>query len=334
MKNTTNLFGQIRPSSWLYVGLILLACVGPFVGSRVMLMQLWPMVLFAAAFNLLAGFGGLLAFGHAAFFGIAAYTTGYLATAYGPSTEISILAGVMVSVVLGAAFGWLSIRRQGIYFSMITLALAQVVYFAIIRSEALGRDDGIQGIPRGKLFGLLDLRDDTVMYITAFVIMLGGLLLIHRIVRSPMGLAVESIRMNERRSMSLGYRVDSVKLLLFTLSAGLSGLAGSVRALSFQVVAPSDVHWSLSGVVILMVLVGGLGTLAGPVIGAVILLALEHYLQFLGSWFTVVLGVLYILCIHFFRQGIAGQFKLATQRRSMRIQARLAPCALRGKEST
>jgi branched-chain amino acid transport system permease protein len=270
-------------------------------------MKLLCFALFACAFNLLIGYAGLLSFGHAAFFGMAAYVTAYAAKAWSWPPELAIVAGVFVASGLGLLFGLLAIRRQGIYFAMITLALAQMVYFFCLRAPFTGGEDGIQAVPRGWLFGLLDLHDMMTLYFVILVIFLAAFLLIYRTIHSPFGQVLKAIRDNEPRAISLGYRVDRYKLLAFLLSAALSGLAGSLNAILFQLAALTDVHWSRSGEVVLMTLLGGLGTVFGPVVGAAIIVAMENYLAELGSWVTVVQGLAFVLCVLAFRRGVVGE---------------------------
>lgn len=272
----------------------------------VFVMKLLCMALFACAYNLLLGFGGIMSFGHAAFFGTAAYITGFAAKYAGLTPELSLLAGVLFSGALGFVIGMLAIRRQGIYLAMITLALAQMVYFIFVQLPFAGAEDGLQQIPRGKLFGLVDLRSDFAMYHLVLLLTLGGLWVIHRAVHSPFGHVVVAIRDHETRARSLGYPVERYKLMLFVLSAALSGLAGSMKALVFQLASLTDVHWHLSGDVVLMALMGGMQTVFGPAVGAAIVVALQYYLDAFGGWVTVVTGLIFMSCVLVFRRGIAG----------------------------
>jgi branched-chain amino acid transport system permease protein len=272
----------------------------------VFVMKLLCMALFACAYSLLLGFGGMMSFGHAAFFGGAAYITGLAAKTWGLTPELALLAGTAAAALLGAVFGALAIHRQGIYLAMITLALAQMVYFIFLQLPFTGAEDGMQQIPRGRLLGLIDLRNDTAMYYLVLGLVLGALWLIHRVVHSPFGHIVVAIREHEPRARSLGYPVDRYKLMLFVLSAALSGLAGGLKALVFQLAALSDVHWHLSGDVVLMALMGGMHTVFGPAIGAAIVVGLQYYLDAFGGWVTLVTGLIFIVCVLSFRSGIAG----------------------------
>jgi branched-chain amino acid transport system permease protein len=272
----------------------------------VFVMKLLCLALFACAYNLLLGFGGIMSFGHAAFFGTAAYLTGLATKHAGLTPELGILVGTLGAAVLGAAIGALAIRRQGIYLAMITLALAQMVYFLFLQLPFTGAEDGMQQIPRGHLLGLVDLRDDRVMYYLVLALTLSGLALILRIVHSPFGHVVMAIRDHEPRARSLGYPVERYKLVLFVLSAALSGLAGSLKALVFQVASLSDVYWHLSGDVVLMSLLGGMQSVLGPAIGAAIVVGLQYYLDAFGGWVTLVTGIIFMVCVTTFRNGIAG----------------------------
>jgi branched-chain amino acid transport system permease protein len=273
--------------------------------------------IFACAFNLLIGYAGLLSFGHAAFLGSAGYITGHAAKVWGLPPELSILAGTMAAACLGLLFGLLAIRRQGIYFAMITLALAQMVYFFCLQAPFTGGEDGIQAVPRGVMFGLIDLQDMTTLYFVVLAIFLASFLLIYRIIRSPFGEVLKAIRENETRAVSLGYKPDHYKLIVFVLSAALSGLAGGTKAIVFQLATLTDVHWTMSGEVVLMTLLGGLGTVFGPVAGALIIVALQNYLAPLGAWVTVVQGLIFIFCVLIFRRGIVGEVLFFLKRRSM-----------------
>ena len=290
----------------LFVGLAFLLVVAPFVAYPVFVMRVLCFALFASAFNLLFGFGGLLSFGHAAFFGFASYVSATAAQSWGFTPELAILSGTAIAALLGAVFGMLAIRSQGIYFAMITLALAQLAYFVALQAPFTGGEDGIQGVPRGRLFGLVPLADDRALYVVVAVIVMAGLLLIYRIVHSPFGQVLRAIRENENRALSLGYRVDRYRLAVFVMSATLAGLAGSTKALVFQLASLSDVHWSMSGEVILMTLIGGVGTIFGPAIGALVFVSLEFYLSSFGSWVTVIEGAVFVVCVLAFREGIVG----------------------------
>jgi branched-chain amino acid transport system permease protein len=281
--------------------------LAPAVIYPLFLMKVMCFALFACAFNLLIGYGGLLSFGHAMFFGFAAYVSAHAAKVWGFNPEFAILAAVGAAALLGAGAGLIAIRRQGIYFAMITLALAQMVFFFCLQAPFTGGEDGIQAVPRGRLFGLLDLREVTNMYALVFAIFLGGFLLIYRVIHSPFGQVLKAIRENEPRAVSLGYDTDRYKLLAFVLSAALAGLAGGTKALVFQLASLTDVHWSMSGEVVLMTLVGGLGTVFGPVAGALVIVAMANYLAQLGAWVTVVQGAIFVICVLTFRRGIVGE---------------------------
>jgi branched-chain amino acid transport system permease protein len=286
--------------------LIALAIVAPYFLYPVFLMRALCLALFACAFNLLLGYVGLLSFGHAAFMGGAAYITAYTVKAWGWPPEIGILAGVAVAAALGAVFGWLAIRRQGIYFAMITLALAQMVAFFATEAPFTGGEDGIQAVPRGHLLGVLDLNDPLTMYYFVLVVFLFGFAVIQRTINSPFGQVIKAIRENEPRATSLGYRAERYKLLAFVLSAALAGLAGSTKALVLQLASLSDVDWTTSGQVVLMTLVGGVGALLGPVVGAFIIVTMENYLAQMGSWVTIIEGVIFVVCVLTFRSGVVG----------------------------
>jgi branched-chain amino acid transport system permease protein len=286
--------------------LLAMALAAPLVLYPVFLMEALCFALFACAFNLLIGYVGLLSFGHAAFFGSASYITAHTVKVWGLPPELGVFAGVVVAAILGAVFGWLAIRRQGIYFAMITLALAQMVYFVALQAPFTGGEDGIQAVPRGRLFGVVDLNDTLTMYYFVLAVFLIGFGIIVRTIGSPFGQVIKAIRENEPRALSLGYHADHYKLVAFIISAALSGLAGSLKSLVFQLASLTDVEWTMSGWVVLMTLVGGLGTVFGPVIGAFFLVAMQHYLAQLGSWVTVVQGVIFVFCVLVFRRGIVG----------------------------
>lgn len=289
-------------------GIMLAAIVAaPWLVYPVFVMKVLCFALFACAFNLLIGRVGLLSLGHAAFFGMGSYIGAYLAKIWGVSAELAILAGGATGAVLGVAFGWLAIRRQGIYFAMITLALAQMVYFFCVQAPFTGGEDGIQLVPRAKLFGIVSLDSDLAMYALVAAMFSAGFLLIHRIVHSPFGQVLTAIRDNEQRAVSLGYRAEHYKLLAFVLSAGLAGSAGSAKALVFGIATLTDVHWTMSGEVVLMTLVGGIGTLFGPVAGALAVVGMENYLAPLGAWVTVVQGAIFVACVLTFRRGLLGE---------------------------
>ena len=286
------------------VAVLLLA---PLVVYPVFMMKVMCFALFACAFNLLIGFGGLLSFGHAMVLGSGGYAAAHAAKIWGLSPELAILFGTAVAVLLGAVVGLLAIRRQGIYFAMITLALAQMVYFFALQAPFTGGEDGIQAVPRGRLFGLIDLSQPMAMYGLVMTIFLGGFVLVWRVVHSPFGQVLKAIRENESRAISLGFDADRYKLVAFIISGGVAGLAGATKALVFQLASLTDVHWTMSGEVVLMTLLGGLGTLFGPVIGAAIIITMQNYLAQLGAWVTVVQGVIFVICVLAFRKGVIGE---------------------------
>src|SRR5689334_1906278 len=290
-----------------YLIALAVALGAPFVGYPVFLMKLLCFGLFACAFNLLIGYTGLLSFGHAAFFGGAGYVAGYALSTLGLPFEAGIVLGVLAASVIGLVMGLLAIRRQGIYFSMITLALAQMVYFAMLRLPFTHGEDGLQGVPRGKLLGVIDLSNDTTLYFVVLAIAVAGFALIMRTVHSPFGQVLKAIKENEPRAISLGYDVDRYKLTAFVLSATLAGLAGATKALVFELASLTDVHWTMSGEVVLMTLLGGLGTVFGPVVGALIIVAMENYLAQIGSWVTVTEGAIFVVCVLTFRRGVVGE---------------------------
>lgn len=293
----------------LYGTLVLIALLLPLQDFiyLVFAMKVLCFALFACAFNLLLGFTGLLSFGHAAFFGTSAYITAHLCKEVGLSPELGIVFGVLSSGILGFLIGSLAIRRQGIYFAMVTLALSQMVYFLAVQLPFTGGEDGIQGVPRGLLFGLIDLKDDVNMYYFVLVIFLLGFALIVRTVHSPFGQVLKAIRENEPRAVSLGYDVDRFKLISFVISAALAGLAGSLKTLVFQLATLTDVHWHMSGEVVLMTLLGGMGTILGPVVGAGIVVGLQNYLANIGSWSTIATGFIFVICVLAFRRGVVGE---------------------------
>ena len=281
--------------------------VAPFFLYPVFLMKLLCFALFACAFNLLIGYVGLTSFGHAAYFGMGGYIAAHSAKVWGLTPEISILIGALLAGVQGAIFGWVAIRRQGIYFAMITLALAQMIYFLCLQAPFTGGEDGIQAVPRGHLFGFISLAPDMNMYWFVAAVFVICFLLIHRIVHSPFGQVLKAIRENEQRTTSLGYRTDDYKLVAFILSATIAGVAGGTKSLVFGIATLTDVHWSMSGEVLLMTLVGGLGTVFGPMIGAAVIVAMQNYLAEMGAWVTVIQGVIFIACVLAFRRGIVGE---------------------------
>ena len=299
------------PRAWtlaVTAGLFVVALAAPFFVYPDFLMQVLCFALFACAFNLLIGYVGLLSFGHAAFFGTAAYITAHTVKVWGFDPLLGILAGTAVATALGAAFGWLAIRRQGIYFAMVTLALAQMVYFVAVQAKFTHGEDGIQAVPRGHLFGVIDLGEPLVMYYFVLTVFLIGYAVIYRTVHSPFGQVLKAIRENEPRATSLGYKTERYKLLAFILSAALAGLAGSTKSLAVGLASLTDVEWQMSGEVVLMTLVGGLGTVFGPVVGALIYELLEHYLSlYYGSWVSVIQGVIFVFCVLIFRRGVVGE---------------------------
>ncbi|HEY1327500.1 MAG TPA: branched-chain amino acid ABC transporter permease [Casimicrobiaceae bacterium] len=319
----------VRTTSLTAIAIMaVLFAIAPFLGFYpVFLMKGLCFALFACAFNLLIGYGGLLSFGHAMFFGTAGYVTAYLAKSglqidgltlfrmtlplkltlppFEPA--LAILAGTLASALLGVITGALAIRRQGIYFAMITLALAQMMFFFYLQAPFTHGEDGIQGVPRGHLLGLIDLERPLAMYYTVLVIFLAAFLLIHRIVHSPFGQVLKSIRENEPRAVSLGYDADRYKLLAFVLSATLTGLAGGTKAIVFQLASLTDVQWQMSGEVVLMTLLGGMGTIFGPVVGAFVIISIENYLAGFGEWVTIITGAIFVACVLAFRRGIVGE---------------------------
>ncbi|CAG2150129.1 hypothetical protein LMG19282_03718 [Cupriavidus campinensis] len=316
----------------LYGLLLLGLIVAPMAGAYpVFVLKVMCFALFACAFNLLIGFTGLLSFGHAAFFGGAGYAAGHAMKVWGVTPEVGLILGTLTGAGIGYVVGSLAIRRQGIYFSMITLALAQMLFFICLQAPFTGGEDGLQGIPRGKLFGVLSLSEDITLYYVALAIIVAAFALIVRTVHSPFGQILKAIKENEPRAISLGYDVDRFKLLAFVISAALSGLAGSIKALVLGFGTLTDVHWSMSGSVILMTLVGGLGTLSGPIVGAFVVVALENKLGDIGSflanltgisWFnalgesvTMVTGIIFVICVLTFRRGIMGELIALTSRK-------------------
>jgi branched-chain amino acid transport system permease protein len=294
----------------MFAALIAGGVVAPFVVYPTFLMKVLCFALFASAFNLLLGFAGLLSFGHAAFFGLGGYLCGYLCKNLGAPPEIGILAATLLAGALGTVFGLLAIRRSGIYFAMITLALAQLVYFLELQLPFTGGEDGLQGIPRGRLLGVIDLSNSWAMYYFVLAIFLGGFWLIHRTIHSPFGQVLKAIRENEPRAISLGYAVDRYKLLAFVLSAALTGLAGATKAIVFQLASLTDAHWHMSGEVVLMTLLGGLGTVLGPSVGALTIVGLENFLaDKVGSWVTVITGGIFVVCVLLFRRGLVGELR-------------------------
>jgi branched-chain amino acid transport system permease protein len=299
-----------------YLLALVLLLLAPLVFYPILLMKLLCFALFASAFNLILGFGGLLSFGHAAFFGGAAYFAGHALKVWGLPTELGILFGTLCAGLLGLAIGLLAIRRHGIYFAMITLAMAQMAYFFFISSPFTGGENGLQGIPRGMALGMVDLQNDTSMYYFVLAICVAGFLLIMRTVHSPFGQVLAAIRDNENRARSLGYDIERYKLLAFVLSATLAGLAGATKSVVFQLASLTDAHWHMSGEVVLMTLLGGLGTLAGPAVGSAVIITLQNKLATgpLAAWVPVVLGVIFVICVLTFRRGIVGELRAFLRR--------------------
>jgi branched-chain amino acid transport system permease protein len=302
------------PKLWGWTALVALGLAAPFLVYPVFAMNVLCLALFASAFNLLLGYTGLLSFGHAAFLGAAAYVTGYAAKVWGLPTELAVLSGTAVATALGAVFGSLAIRRSGIYFAMITLGFAQMIYFLVVQLPWTGGEDGLQGIPRGKALGFVALDRPYTMYYFVLGAFLAGFWLVHRTIHSPFGHVLRAIRENEPRALSLGYDVSRYKLVVFVISAGLSGLAGSLKAVVLQFASLSDVHWHRSGEVVLMTLLGGMGTVLGPSVGALLVVTLENYLAEVGSWVTVITGGVFVVCVLAFRRGIVGEVRAVVRR--------------------
>ena len=287
--------------------MVIALVVAPFVTYPLFVMQAMCFALFACAFNLLIGYVGLLSFGHALYFGWASYLSAYSAKVWGFPPELAILTGTATGAVCGLIAGSLAIRRQGIYFAMITLALAQMMYFFAVQAKFTGGEDGIQAVPRGHLFGLIDLRNEMAMYTLVLVIFLAGFMFIYRIIHSPFGEVLKAIRENETRAISLGYKTDRYKLVAFILSATLAGAAGATKAIVLQLASLTDVNWPMSGEVVLMTLVGGLGTIFGPVVGAFVILVMQFKLAPIGEWVLVIQGAIFVACVLLFRRGIVGE---------------------------
>ena len=310
---------RLSPLTALLVVFVLLV---PFIGIYpVFVMKALCYALLAAAFNLLFGYVGLLSFGHAAFFGTAAYVTAFTVKHWGLTPELGIAVGTLTGASLGLLFGWVAIRLQGIYFAMVTLALAQLLFFFYVQAAGFtGGEDGIQAVPRGKLFGVIDLEQPRAIYYVCAAVCLSGFAVIHRVVNSPFGQVLRAIRENEPRAISLGYQVNRVKLLAFTLSAALAGLAGAMKTFVLQLATLNDVAWTLSGEIVLMTLIGGVGTLLGPIVGAFILVGIGAYLASIGSWIMMLQGAVFMLCVLSFRRGICGWIEDRFQRTSSQLQ--------------
>ena len=306
----------LRRPAVAIAAMVALFALAPLVGFYpVFLMKVLCFALFACAFNLLIGFGGLLSFGHAMFLGTAGYVSAHAAKEWGLPPEAAIALGTLASAALGIVTGFITIRRQGIYFAMITLAIAQMMFFFYLQANFTHGEDGIQAVPRGRLFGFIDLANPYAMYYTVLAIFLFGFLVIYRAIHSPFGQVLQAIRENEPRAISLGYDADRYKLLAFVLSATLSGLAGATKAIVFQLASLTDVHWTMSGEVVLMVLLGGMGTIFGPVVGALVIIALENYLAPFGQWVTIITGLIFVVCVLAFRRGIVGELAAWLERR-------------------
>jgi len=287
--------------------MVTLLVLAPFVVYPVFLMKALCFALFACAFNLLVGYVGLLSFGHAAFLGCAGYASAHAAKVWGFAPESAIVFGTLVAAALGVVIGALTIRSRGIYFANITLAFAQMIFFFSLQAKFTGGEDGIQAVPRGTMFGVLDLRQTYTMYFVVLAVFLLGFLVVYRSIHSPFGQVLKAIRENEPRATSLGYQAERYKLIAFVLSATLAGTAGATKVLVFQLASLTDVHWTMSGEVVLMTLLGGMGTVFGPVVGAFLVISLEHYLAQIGSWLTIVQGTIFIVCVLTFRRGVIGE---------------------------
>jgi branched-chain amino acid transport system permease protein len=301
------MFGFSRAQTIAFGVMLVLIVVSPYVLYPVFLMRVLCAALFACAFNLMIGYVGLLSFGHAAFFGMGSYVTAWTAKHWGLSAEVAILLGGATGGILGLVLGYIAIRRQGLYFAMITLGLAQMVYFFCLQAPFTGGEDGIQQVPRSALFGFISMQPDMNIYWLVAVVFLLGFLLIHRVVHSPFGQVLKAIRENEPRATSLGYRTDDYKLIAFVLSCFIAGIAGGTKSLVFGIATLTDVHYSMSGEVVLMTLLGGLGTIFGPVAGAAVIVGLENYLAQFGAWVTVTQGFIFVVCVLAFRRGIIGE---------------------------
>lgn len=298
--------GTPRHHIIIFAVLLGLLLIAPFLLYPVFIMKILCFALFASALNLLLGFGGLLSFGHAAFFGSASYVTAHAAKVWGLTPEVAILLGTVAAAFLGLVIGALAIRRQGIYFAMVTLAFAQMIFFFALQAPFTGGEDGIQAVPRGDLFGLIPLANDLTLYFVVLTIVFGGLLAIYRIIHSPFGQVLKAIRDNEPRSISLGYKVNRYKLAVFVMSASLAGMAGSTKALVFQLASLTDVYWTMSGEVVLMTLLGGMGTIFGPFVGAAVIVTMQNYFASFGAWVTIMQGTIFVISVLLFREGIVG----------------------------
>ncbi len=309
--NTSAAGKTMNKTKLSFMILLLVGLVAPYAIYPVFLMKVLCFALFACAFNLMLGYGGLLSFGHAAFLATGGYITGHTIMQWGLTPELGILVGTLCAAAMGFLFGKLAIRRQGIYFAMITLALSQLVFFLYVQAPFTGGENGLQGIPRGKLFGLISLQGNMAMYYFVLAVFVIGFSIIYRTIHSPFGQILKAIRENEPRTVSLGYDVDKFKLVAFVISASLAGLAGSTKSLVFQLASLTDAHWHMSGEVILMTLLGGVGTIFGPIVGATTVVTLQNYLSQgpLASWVPVILGLIFVICVLLFRSGIVGEIQ-------------------------
>ncbi|CAH1694737.1 Branched-chain amino acid transport system permease protein [Hyphomicrobiales bacterium] len=298
--------GMSRDHMAVILGLVLVLVAAPFFLYPLLVIKILCFALFACALNLLLGYVGLLSFGHAAYFGMASYAAAHAAKIWGFTPELAILFGAVVAALLGAVFGALAVRRHGIYFAMVTLAFAQMVYFFALQAPFTGGEDGIQQVPRGFLFGVLSLADDRALYWFVLAVFIVSMLALHRIIHSPFGQALKAIRENESRATSLGYRVNQYKFLAFVLSAFFAGLAGATKAIAFQLASLTDVYWTMSGEVVLMTLIGGVHTFIGPAVGAALVVVLQNYFASFGDWVTTIQGVVFVVCVLLFREGIVG----------------------------
>jgi branched-chain amino acid transport system permease protein len=298
--------GMPRYHLMVILGLGAVLLIAPFLLYPILVIKILCFALLACSVNLLLGYVGLLSFGHAAYFGMSSYVAAHAAKVWGLSPELAILCGTGVAVLLGGVFGALAIRRQGIYFAMVTLAFAQMVYFFALQAPFTGGEDGIQKVPRGALFGVISLADDKTLYWFVVVVFLACLLAIYRIVHSPFGQVLKAIRDNEARAISLGYRVNQYKFIAFVISAGLAGVAGGTKAIVFQLATLTDVYWTMSGEVVLMTLIGGMSTFFGPIVGAALVVLMQNYLASFGDWVTIIQGFVFVACVLLFREGIVG----------------------------
>ncbi len=317
----------------IFAALMVLLAAAPLVLYPVFLMKVLCFALFALAFTLLIGYVGLLSFGHAMFFGFSAYVSAYTVKAWGWPTEVGILAGTGVAALLGVVAGSIAIRRQGIYFAMVTLALAQMVFFFCVQAPFTGGEDGIQAVPRRAMFGVIDISNDLTFYYVVLAIFAAGFLIIHRTIHSPFGQVLKAIRENEQRAISLGYRVDQYKLVAFVLSATLAGLAGSTKAIVFQLASLTDVTWQMSGEVVLMTLVGGMGTVFGPIVGAAFIITMQNYLAGFGEWVLVIQGAIFVITVLLFRRGVVGEIAQLFRNKAKPVADRSATEALEGAEA-